>query len=45
MRMLFFSFYLVNKWIQIPLKSDHHRPASKTHFNDGPTLNAVFVAL
>ena len=28
---LFFLF-LVNEWIQIPLKSGHHRPASETPF-------------
>ena len=27
---LFFSFFLVYDWIQIPLKSGHHRPASET---------------
>ena len=29
---LFFVFFLVNEWIQIPLKSGHHRPASDTPF-------------
>ena len=26
------NFFLVNEWIQIPLKSGHHRPASETPF-------------
>ena len=25
-------FFVVNEWIQIPLKSGHHGPASKTPF-------------
>ena len=30
--------------IQISLKAGHHRPASETPFNDGPTLNTGLVA-
>ena len=26
------TFFFVNEWIQIPLKSGHHRPASETPF-------------
>ena len=26
------QLFLVNEWILVPLKSDHHRPASKTPF-------------
>ena len=45
-------FLLVDEWnlgIQLPLKSGHHRPASKTTFrwwaDDGPALNAGLVSL
>ena len=42
------NFFLVNEWIQIPLKSGHHRPTSETP-SGGPmmalTLNAGLVAL
>ena len=32
LRMFFFSLFF-NNWIQIPLKSGHHRPASQTSLN------------
>ena len=40
------NFFLVDEWIQIPLKWGYHRPAGETPFafryrtDDGPTLNA-----
>ena len=43
-------FLLVDVWIQIQLKSGHHRPSSETPFkwrfaDDGPVLNVGLVAL
>ena len=52
---LLFSFFLANEWREdpMPLREGHHRPTSETPFkwrfagraDDGPTLNAVLVAL
>ena len=39
------GFDMRGERIQIALKEGHHRPASETRADDGPTLNADLVAL
>ena len=41
----FLYIFLVNEWIQIQLKSGHHRLAFCWRADDGQTLNAGLVAL
>ena len=40
---LFFSFFLVDELIQIPIKSDHHRPANEMLFSLQYNNNTKFI--